>query len=170
MWAGNYFKARTRNILPFFAPPGPAPSARGRRPLSCFALREPSACKRPVPSPRLASLRRSGSPAVCLRGSTSLRLPWPNAKSRALSCFAASRALSVSLCNSGSLHASPPALRLSPLGLRKPFRRRFALPLVLLRGLRSHLRRLLAALGALRSPRAFFCHSRTRLCGHRLRR
>ncbi len=84
--------------------------------------------------------------------------------------------------------------------LRKPFRRRFAMPLVLLRGLRSplapllrsgaagllrvlrsHLRCLLAALGAL-PPHSDFaslggvllghslCHSRTRLRGHRLRR
>jgi len=36
--------------------------------MSCFALREPSAAKRPMPNLCLVSLRHSGSPAVCLRG------------------------------------------------------------------------------------------------------
>ncbi len=34
----------------------------------------------PAPMPRLVSLRCSGSPAVCLHGSTSLRLPGPTPK------------------------------------------------------------------------------------------
>ena len=79
--------------------------------------------------------------------STSLRLPRAGAKGRVLSCYAASRAPAVSLRSSGSLHASPVAQPLSPLGLRqpcglppwlrKPFRLRFASPWVLLRGPRN---------------------------------
>ena len=58
-----------RKIPPLICAARPAPPARRRRPLSCSALREPSATKRLMPSPRLVSLRHSGSPAVCLRGS-----------------------------------------------------------------------------------------------------
>ncbi len=73
----------------------PAPLARRRRPLSCFALREPSASNRPMLSPRLVSLRHSGSPAVCLRGFASpsglaTRLREPAASKshcRAAPCF-----------------------------------------------------------------------------------
>ncbi len=144
-------KAVTKKIPPLFCAAGPAPQARGRRPLSCFAAPQACGFQYPIPMaapclvPRLreppygVSLRCSGSPAVCLRGSAS----------PCGSCSTAPRALAVSLRSSGSPHASPAASRWSP----------FATPqalTVLLRLLRSRLRRLLAALGALRSPRVFF--------------
>ncbi len=117
---------------------------------------------------RPAPYLRRGAGAPCLASpSASLRLPSGRCQARALSPSgtpAARRSAFV------APQAGRPSLR-SGLGLasqlRKPFRLRFALPLVLLRLLRSHLWCLLAALGALpprsdfrlarrRSPRAFF--------------
>jgi len=118
--------------------------------LSCSALREPSAAKRPVPSPRLVSLRHSGSPAVCLRGSGNLRLPKAYVFGHALFPFAAQGAgtlrlrlraclpslaaepLRVSLLVAGPATAVPALCRRDAAG-GSPWRR-----------------------GALRSPRAFF--------------
>ncbi len=124
--SGNMFQIEFKNIKtsppenfdPEFAPPGPAPPARGRRPLSCSALREPSASKRPVPSPRLVSLRHSGSPAVCLRGSASRQA---FASLRPWSCFATSQALPAPLRFAVGLapFASEPPM-VSPRGPRSP--------------------------------------------------
>ncbi len=114
-----------------------------------------------------------GADAPCLASpSGSLRLPNGRCQACALSpsgtpaalrsAFVASRALSVSLRNSGSLHASPRAQPLSPLGLRKPAGLCFAPALVLLRSFASpsgsaSLCRwsCIAALGTLRFPREF---------------
>jgi len=111
------------------------------------------------------------APLVLLRGSTSLRLPISNTNGRALSCSAASR---TALRRFASLLRQPGGL---PTRFRKPLRvllhgsaspgglatqlgepARFAYGFALVspRALRSRLRRLLAALGALRSPRVFF--------------
>ena len=68
-------------------------------------LREPAASNDQRHRPRLVSLRCSGSPMVCLRGSAS----------PCGSCSTAPRALAVSLRSSGSPHASPMASRWSPL-------------------------------------------------------
>jgi len=110
-----------KKIRHFLCAAGPAPSARGRRPLSCSALREPSAAKQPVPSPRLVSLRHSGSPAVCLRGSGNLRLPKAYVFGHALFPFAAQGAgtlwLRLRACLP-SLAAEPPAS--SPCDPRSP--------------------------------------------------
>ena len=110
---------------PCFTPrlhkPAASPAQGKGRALSCSALREPSASKRPMPSPRLVSLRHSGSPAVCLRGSGNLRLPKAYVFGHALFPFAAQGAgtlwLRLRACLP-SLAAEPPAS--SPCDPRSP--------------------------------------------------
>ncbi len=121
----------------------------------------PRVCLRMAPKPFGAFAMRGA--AGLLRSSENLRLPKTNTTGRALFPFAvpaalrsastAPRALTVSLRSSGSRHASPAALRLSPLagcGAACGVSLRPSEPF----GLLGH----------------SFCHSRTRLRGHRLRR
>ena len=122
-------------------------------------------------------LRRLGKPALprantraalvfprCF-GSHLWRLPPPPRQPYGLP--RASRALAVSLRSSGSLHASPAAQLMSPLGLRKPAGLRFAPALVLLRGPRSRNASprefffVIPAKAGIRGRRlVFLCHSR----------